>query len=125
MWWYRTFVSLGKFSVVGTTIRNCEQLPADLHADEYHTKVKGEKHYVATTLSQGCILGSTVCESASEEALLEGYQIYKEEATNLPWIIHRAYECIEFSIFKLRSIFLSVIKPIFSILCCDNCLELG
>jgi hypothetical protein len=80
MYWYRLYIAMGRNSLVGTTVRHPEQLPAHLAADEYHTKVNGEKAYGATTVAQGCILGIEVCESSSTEALQAGYGVFKKEA---------------------------------------------
>jgi len=48
--------SLGRNSIVGTTIRNPEDIPEHLAADEKHTRILGEKIYVATTVGNQCIL---------------------------------------------------------------------
>jgi hypothetical protein len=36
---------------------NPEDLPEHLVADEKHTKILGDKTYVATTAGNGCVLG--------------------------------------------------------------------
>ena len=46
-YWYRLQCSLGRFSVVGTTVAHAEALPQDLVADEKHTRLRGQKAYVA------------------------------------------------------------------------------
>lgn len=66
-YWYQLYLSIGRNSIVGTTIKDPEKLPEHLLADEEHTRVKGKKKYIATTVGSGCILGSEVTESASEE----------------------------------------------------------
>ena len=43
MYWYRLQQGLGRFSVVGTTVKAPEHLPPDLVADEKHSRVEGEK----------------------------------------------------------------------------------
>lgn len=83
MWWYRLYVSLHRFSIVGTTVRKKETLPRDLLADEHHIKVRGQKAYVATTCGANCFLGMEVCAQANEAFLKEGYQVFKEEANDL------------------------------------------
>ena len=83
MWWYRLYLSLHQYSIVGTTIRKKEFLPTDLLADEHHIKVKGEKAYVATTAGANCFLGMSVCPKADEESLTIGYVDFKEEAQDL------------------------------------------
>ena len=54
MYWYRIETSLGRNSLVGTTIRNTENLPEHLVADEKHTRILGDKTYVATTVGNVC-----------------------------------------------------------------------
>ena len=58
MYWYRLQQGLGRFSVVGTTVKAPERLPQDRVADEKHSRLEGEKIYIATTAGEGCILGA-------------------------------------------------------------------
>ena len=76
MYWYRLQQGLGRFSVVGTTVKAPERLPLDLVADEKHSRVDGKKIYIATTAGEGCILGAAVSESASEAALTQAYGVF-------------------------------------------------
>jgi len=46
MFWYRMEQSLGKNSIVGTTIKDPELIPEHLAADEKHSRLKGEKVYL-------------------------------------------------------------------------------
>jgi hypothetical protein len=39
MYWYRIEKSLGRNSIIGTTIRNADDVPAHLGADEKHTRI--------------------------------------------------------------------------------------
>ena len=78
--WYRAEISLGRASIVGTTVKAPERLPQDLVADEKHTRLLRNKVFVPTVVGRGCILGATLTESASEEALLKGYGEFAEEA---------------------------------------------
>jgi hypothetical protein len=80
MWYYRAWVSLGRNSLVGTTVKSAEQLPADLLADEKHTWLSGQRQYVATTVGGGCFLGAEVVAEASTPALQAGYQGFLTEA---------------------------------------------
>lgn len=80
MYWYRLFISLSTLSVVGATIHKPNKLPAHLLADEYHVHIKGVLCYLATTVSNGCILGVFAVKSACAEALEKGYSVFKEEA---------------------------------------------
>ncbi len=83
MYWYRLEQGLGRFSVVGTTVKQPERLPQDLVADEKHSRLAGEKIYIATTAAEGCILGASVTDSASELALSQAYGKFAEEAKAL------------------------------------------
>ena len=83
MFWYRCFICLSNFSIVGTTVYAPECLPEDLLADEFHTRTKGQKTYIATTISQGCFLGLEATSAADAPALTDAYGIFKAEALNL------------------------------------------
>lgn len=82
MFWQRAYVSLGRNSLVGTTIKSPEHLPKNLAADEKHSRIKGEKAYIATTVAQECILGCALAETAGTDELTPAYGEYKEEAEN-------------------------------------------
>jgi hypothetical protein len=83
MYWYRMEASLGRYSIVGTTVRSAEKLPLHLAADEKHTKIKGEKAYIPCTVGNDCILGVALKKSAGQADLEEGYRVFKNEAQNL------------------------------------------
>jgi len=83
MFWYRLEQSLGRLNLVGTTIKDPKQLPQDLLADEKHTRLQGEKHYIAMTVAKECILGSEMTDSASEVALTKAYGVFAEEARSV------------------------------------------
>lgn len=72
--------SLGRNSIVGTTIRNPDDIPQHLGADEKHTRILGDKVYVATTVGNECILGASIAKDAGEESLKDAYQVFKDEA---------------------------------------------
>jgi hypothetical protein len=55
MFWYRIEQSLGRNSIVGTTIKDPKLLPEHLSADEKHSRLRGEKVYVATTVGSQSI----------------------------------------------------------------------
>jgi hypothetical protein len=80
MFWYRIEQSIGRNSIVGTTVRKPEDVPKHLAADEKHTRISGGKTYVATTVGDGCILGAAVAKDAGEKALTAAYQVFKQEA---------------------------------------------
>jgi hypothetical protein len=83
MCWYRLEQSLGRFSVVGTTVKTPQRLPQDLGAEEKHSRLDGEKIYIATTAGAGCILGASVSDSAAEAALTDAYGGVAEAACEL------------------------------------------
>jgi hypothetical protein len=83
MYWYRLGQTLGRFSVVGTTVKAPGRLPQDLVADEKHSRLDGKKIYLATTAGGGCLLGASVTEAASEAALIQAYGVFAEEARAL------------------------------------------
>jgi hypothetical protein len=80
MYWYRLQRGLGRFSVVGTTVKTPARLPTDLVADEKHSWLDGERIYLATTAGEECILGASVAASASEAALTQAYRVFADEA---------------------------------------------
>ena len=79
---YRIINTIGRNSIVGTTIKTTE-IPDNLLADEHHEKCCGEKIYIATTVAEGCVLGAEVCPSASTEDLTKGYGVFKKEVLEL------------------------------------------
>jgi hypothetical protein len=83
MYWYRRENSLGRFSLVGTTINNKDTLPTNISADEKHTRVLGEKAYIATTVANECILGCELVEEVGTKALNKGYGVFKVEAQDI------------------------------------------
>ena len=83
MWWYRLYLSLSNYSIVGTTVHNPKLLPKDILADEQHIRNLGNKAYIATTVGQGCFLGMAACANANEESLSKGYAVFKAEAACL------------------------------------------
>jgi hypothetical protein len=83
MYWYRMETSLGRNSIVGTTIKSAEKLPQHLTADEKHTRIKGEKAYIPCTVGNDCILGVSIKKSAGQKDLEEGYGVFKKESQDL------------------------------------------
>jgi hypothetical protein len=79
MFWYRLELSFSRYSIVGTTVKTAP-IPVNLLADEHHEKLVGQKVYIATTVGEGCLLGSELCESASGNDLQQGYEVFKNEA---------------------------------------------
>jgi hypothetical protein len=83
MYWYRLETSLGRNNIVGTTIKSTNKLSTHIVADEKHTRLLGNKTYIATTAANNCILGACVSESASEKQLTKAYGIFKEEVESV------------------------------------------
>ena len=83
MYWYRLKQGLGRFSIVGTTVKSPEHLPQDLVADEKHSWLKGQRVYIATTAAKDCILGVSVAPSASQADLETAYGVFASEAKTL------------------------------------------
>jgi hypothetical protein len=82
MYWYRLECGLGRFSIVGTTVRRAE-VPAHLLADEHHQPLDGQKVYIATTVGEGCCLGAEPAKAAGTDELKVAYVVFKEEARNV------------------------------------------
>jgi len=78
-YWERMSISLGRYHLVGTTVQEPEKLPEDLLADEKHTKLNGEKAYIATTVGDDCVLGVSIATDAGEDSLIEAYGHFQEE----------------------------------------------
>lgn len=83
MWWYRLYLSFGRYSLVGTSIRDPQLLPKDILADEHHTKQNGKKVYIATTIGKNCFLGIAASTNVDEESLERAYNEFKKEALDL------------------------------------------
>lgn len=82
MYWYRLECSLGRNSIVGTTVRQTE-VPRHLLADEHHQKCRGEKVYLPATVGAGCYLGVEVAETAGTEDLAAAYRVFQDEARDV------------------------------------------
>ena len=81
-YWYRLEVSLGRNSIVGTTLRKVGP-PEHLLADEHHQTRDGQKNYIATTVAEGCCLGAALAQTANAEDLQVAYAVFKEEAQDV------------------------------------------
>jgi len=82
MYWYQVEVSLGRNSVVGTTVRRAD-IPHDLVADEHHQSRDGQKVFIATVVAEGCCLGAAVVDTSDEAGLTDGYGAFKQEARDI------------------------------------------
>jgi hypothetical protein len=69
MYGYRLEQGLGRFSLVGTTVKRADRLPPDLVADEKQRWLNGQRVSIATTAGQECILGASVAKSAGQADL--------------------------------------------------------
>jgi hypothetical protein len=82
-YWHRLECSLGRSSLVGTTVQAAERLPRHLVADEKHTTLAGRKVYLAATAGSGCCLGMALAESAGNDDLEAAYGVFRDEARRL------------------------------------------
>jgi hypothetical protein len=82
MYWYRLEVSLGRNSIVGTTLRQAA-IPKHLLADEHHQTLQGAKVYIATTVADGCYLGAALSKTADEKGLTAAYATFQQEALHV------------------------------------------
>lgn len=78
--WYRAEMAWGRPAIVGSTVKQPAQLPAQVLADEQPTWALGHAVDVATTVGGGCILGATVTDAASADALDAAYGEFAQEA---------------------------------------------
>lgn len=83
MYGYRIYAGLGRYSLVGTTIKDGADLPLDLIADEKHTRLQGERVYLATTVAQECFLGAELAEKADPDCLRQADGTFQREARQL------------------------------------------
>jgi len=83
MYWYRAELALGRPAMVGSTVTQPEKLPTHVLADEKHTWALGQEVSVATTVGGGGILGATVTNAASADALEAAYGECAQEARAL------------------------------------------
>ena len=83
MYWFRLDQSVGRNSIVGTTVKYPEKLPQHIAGDEKHSRQLGEKVYIATVVGDDCILGASVTPDAGEKSLEKGYGVFKDEAQNV------------------------------------------
>jgi hypothetical protein len=81
-YWHRLEVSLGRNSLVGTTVRRVG-VPKDLVADEHHQTLDAQKVFIATVVAEGCCLGAGVVDSCDEVGLTQGYSDFQKEARDV------------------------------------------
>jgi hypothetical protein len=83
VYWQRLTERLGCYDLVGTTVKHAEHLPDHLLADEKHTRLNGDKAFIATTVGDDCVLGVSVALQADRFSLTEAYGHFKREACRL------------------------------------------
>ena len=83
LFWYRLEQSLGRNSLVGTTVRDPDSLPAHWAADEHHAQLRGADASVAMTAGGGCVLGMALSNTASEVDLTAAYGRFRDEAADV------------------------------------------
>jgi hypothetical protein len=83
MYGQRMVMGLGRNEIVGSTVKDPDKLPEHLLADEKHTRLNGEKAYIATTVAEDCILGASLALAADEAQLSAAYGHFKQEAQRL------------------------------------------
>jgi hypothetical protein len=79
-YWYRQTEAFGRYNLVGSTVKEAENMPKDLLADEKHAKAHGGKWYIGTTVAQDCVLGASVSTTADTAGLTAVYEVFKQEA---------------------------------------------
>lgn len=82
-YWYRLSQSLGRFSIVGTTVKEPKSIPVHLLADEKHSWRVGERVFIPTTIGSSCFLGVDIVERAETPDLVNGYGCFRDEALTL------------------------------------------
>jgi hypothetical protein len=81
--WYRAEMALGRPAIVGSPVKQPAKLPQHVLADEKHTWALGPEVYIATTVGGGGLLGATVTEAASADALEAAYGEFAQEVRAL------------------------------------------
>ena len=95
MFWYRAWLAVGRPSLLGTTVKDPQQVPTDLVADEKVTWVAGQEVYVPTTVGGACFLGVSVVAAADTTALETGYGEFAREAQALAPAYHPRSVCTD------------------------------
>jgi hypothetical protein len=80
MCWYRAWLSFGRPSLVGTTVKHAPTMPQDLVADEKLTWLAGTEVVVPTTVGGGCVLGVSLTEQPDSASLQAAYGEFVTEA---------------------------------------------
>lgn len=81
--WLDRVNHLGRFSIVGTTVKNPDLLAESLTADEKITSLNGKEIYACVTVGENCILGADLSLTEDEHGLKESYDVFKQESLNI------------------------------------------
>lgn len=82
-YWERTWLALGRSSIVGTTVKDFTKLPKNLVADEKITWHNGKEVLLATTVGGSCFLGVGLAKNETAQSLAQAYGEFKTEAQQL------------------------------------------
>ena len=83
IYWHRLHQSLGRLSIVGTTVKDPDSIPLNLVADEKHSWRLGERVFIPTTFGSGSFLGMDIVQSAETPDLVKGYGCFRDEVLAL------------------------------------------
>lgn len=83
MYWQRIVAQLGRYDLVGTTVKDADLLPEHLLADEKFSSINGKRMFVATTVGNDVILGTATSPTAQTADLTEAYGKFHTEALRL------------------------------------------
>ena len=81
--WLDRVNHFGRFSIVGTTVKNPALLSQSLTADEKITFLNGKEIYACMTVGDNCILGADLSLTEDQQGLKESYGTFKQEALNI------------------------------------------
>ncbi len=82
-YWYRLASHVGRYEIIQTTVKGNSKVPENVLADEKHIRFNGQKAYIATTVADDCVLGTSVSLSADTDGLAEAYGHFKREAQRI------------------------------------------
>ncbi len=77
---YRLTTRMGRYTMVGTTVKQPDKLPKDVGADETHTAISGQTVSCATTVAEQCVLGASLSVGAGEEELTDASRQFQQDA---------------------------------------------
>ncbi len=81
--WFELEQRVGGNSILKTTVQNADHLPDHILADEKHTRLCGEKEYIATVVAKECFLTTSLADSAGTDDLKKAYGDFKSDAQEL------------------------------------------